>query len=98
MMNWSWKIGTLFGIPVRLHVSMLVFPFIAFSWVDGSGLVQLFTAAGLTLLLFGSIVAHELGHALTARRYGVHTLDIVLTPIGGMARIINMPSRPRHEI
>ncbi len=97
-MNWSWKIGTLFRIPVRLHVSMLVFPFIAFSWVDGSGLVQLLTAAGLTLLLFGSIVAHELGHALVARRFGVHTLDIVLTPIGGMARIVNMPSKPRHEM
>jgi stage IV sporulation protein FB len=97
-MNWSWKIGTLFRIPVRLHVSMLIFPFIAFSWVEGSGLPQLLTAAGLTLLLFGSIVAHELGHALTARRFGVHTLDIVLTPIGGMARIVDMPSTPRHEI
>jgi stage IV sporulation protein FB len=97
-MNWSWKIGTLFRIPVRLHVTMVAFPIIAFSWVDGSGPVQLLAAAGLTLLLFGSIVAHELGHALTARRFGVHTLDIVLTPIGGMARIANMPSRPRHEI
>jgi len=97
-MTWSWKIGTLFAIPVRVHVTMLIYPLIAFSWVEGSGPVQLLIAATLTVLLFGSIVAHELGHALTARRFGVHTIDIVLTPIGGMARIANMPGSPRHEI
>lgn len=97
-MNWAWKIGTAFGIPVRLHVSMLLIPFIAFSWVPGSGPLSLVTAAALVILLFGSVLLHELGHALTARRFGVRTADIILTPLGGMARLIDLPRRPRHEI
>ncbi|MFO8074079.1 MAG: site-2 protease family protein [Polyangia bacterium] len=97
-MRWAWKIGSLFGIPVRLHVSMLIFPVIAFSWVDGTGPLGFVIAAALTVLLFGSILAHEFGHALVARRFGVHTQDIILTPIGGMARLTSMPRNPRQEI
>jgi len=97
-MRWSWKIGSLFGIPVRLHVSMLIFPVIAFSWVDGTGPLGFVIAAALTVLLFGSILAHEFGHALVARRFGVQTQDIILTPIGGMARLTAMPRNPRQEI
>jgi stage IV sporulation protein FB len=97
-MSWSWKIGTLFGIPVRLHVSMVLIPFLAFGWVSGSGPAALITAAALVVLLFGSVLLHELGHALVARRFGVRTMDIVLTPLGGMARVIDMPRSPQHEI
>jgi len=97
-MNWSWKIGAAFGIPIRLHVSMLLIPFIAFSWVPGSGPVSMITAAALVILLFGSVLLHELGHALVARRFGVRTADIILTPLGGMARLVELPRKPRHEI
>lgn len=97
-MNWSWKIGTLFGIPIRLHFSMVLIPFLAFGWVSGSGPAALITAAALVALLFGSVLLHELGHALVARRFGVRTADIILTPLGGMARVIDMPRSPRQEI
>lgn len=97
-MSWSWKIGTLFGIPIRLHLSMVLIPFLAFGWVSGSGPAALITAAALVVLLFGSVLLHELGHALVARRFGVRTADIILTPLGGMARVIDMPRRPRQEI
>jgi stage IV sporulation protein FB len=97
-MGWSWKIGSLFGIPIRLHVSMAIVPFFAFSSVGSGDPLGLALALGLTALLFASVVAHELGHALAARRFGVRTEDIVLLPIGGMARIVNLPARPSHEI
>jgi stage IV sporulation protein FB len=97
-MSWSFKIGSLFGIPIRLHATMAIVPFFAFSSVESGDPVGFAIALALTLLLFGSVVAHELGHALVARRFGVRTEDIVLLPIGGVARIVNLPRRPAHEI
>ena len=97
-MGWAFKIGSLFGIPIRLHITMAIVPFFAYYTVGGGGAVGFALALALTVLLFGSVVAHELGHALTARRFGVRTADIVLLPIGGVARIVNLPKRPAHEI
>jgi Zn-dependent protease len=94
----SLSLGTVSGIPVRLHVTMLLIPFLLYSERSLESPLAFAVETGIVVLLFGSVLLHELGHALTARRFGVRTLDIVLTPIGGMARVIDMPSRPRHEI
>ncbi|MCU0661138.1 MAG: site-2 protease family protein [Myxococcota bacterium] len=91
----SLHIGTWFGIPVKLHWSMALLPLLTYQFFDrlGPWLWTLFE-----VLLFASVVVHEFGHALMGRRYGVKTHDIILTPLGGMARMINMPTSPKQEI
>lgn len=98
-MRGSLRLFTWFGIPVHLHWSFGLIFLYAF-WIgydnnlDISGTVWLM---GFFVALFGCVLLHEYGHALTARRYGVATHDIILTPIGGIARLEKMPEKPVQE-
>lgn len=99
-MRWSWRIATVAGIPVRVHATfflLLIWLFWA-SLSGGQGLLQAARSVGFILAAFGCIVLHELGHAITARRYGVSTRDITLLPIGGIARLDRIPEKPGQEI
>ena len=99
-MRWSFTVGRIAGIRVELHVTFLLFVgFIAIQngLLNGQPGAALAAVARM-LLIFGCVILHELGHALTARRFGIRTLDIVLLPIGGVARLERMPDRPQQEI
>lgn len=85
----------LFGIPVRLHFTFILL--LIFLVFIGVGDRQSGPATAIYILaLFGSVLLHELGHALAARQYGIRTLEIVMFPIGGVARLERMP-RARQE-
>jgi Zn-dependent protease/predicted transcriptional regulator len=99
-MKWSWKLGTFAGIDVYMHATFLILiGFVALSyWSAGQSLVAVVGGVGFILALFGCVVLHEYGHALTARKYGIKTRDITLLPIGGLARLERMPDEPRQEL
>jgi Zn-dependent protease len=94
----SWRIGTLFGIGIYVHATFLLLPAFVLLSNFGTGQIGLALFALLLILAgFGCVVLHELGHALTARYYGIETRDITLYPIGGVARLERLPERPVQE-
>lgn len=98
-MNWSFTIGRLFGSELRVHITF----FLLLAWVGYVAYAEGGPGAALSnvlfvLSLFVCVIAHEFGHALTARRYGIRTPDITLLPIGGLARLERMPEKPGQEI
>src|SRR5712671_4193927 len=93
----SWKIGTMFGIGIYVHATFLLLP----AFVFLANLREIDFALYTVMMIpavFGCVVLHELGHALTARRYGIQTRDITLLPIGGVARLERMPREPAQEL
>lgn len=88
----SYRIGSLFGFPIRLNLSFLLLLGAVFLWMGGMpGVVAM-------LFVFGSVLLHELGHALMARRLGVRMSSIDLHFFGGAARMVDMPASARDEI
>lgn len=97
-MNASWTIFRAFGIPVRLHWTFaLLAGFVGVTTYSQGGAAAAFAMVSLLLAVFACVVLHEFGHALTARRFGIRTRDITLLPIGGIAAIERMPSKPMQE-
>jgi Zn-dependent protease len=62
------------------------------------GWLDALRAVLLILSVFVCVVLHEFGHSLQVRRYGIRVRDVVLLPIGGMARAERIPEVPRQEI
>ncbi len=99
-MKWSLKVGQYSGIDVRMHLTfLLLVGWVALLyWRQGQSVSAAVAGVAFILAIFLCVVLHEFGHALAARRYGIKTRDIILLPIGGVARLEKMPTNPLHEL
>ena len=117
----SFRIGSLFGIPIKLDVTfLLILP--VFAYIIGAQLEEVADVINLTMGanleiatlvdpwwmpwllglaaatgLFVGVVFHELGHSLTAQRYGYPIDSITLWLLGGIAALTEMPENWRQE-
>jgi len=98
-MGGSFKIATVRGIDIKIHVTFfLILIYAAVVFGSGSrGFNGAIFGVVATLMLFGCVVLHELGHSLVAQRFGIPVRDITLWPIGGVARLERMPEKPSQE-
>lgn len=95
-MRWSSKLANIAGIEVKVHATFILI-LIYVAVLHWGSLQSVILGLAFILALFACVVLHELGHALTARRFGIRTRDIILLPIGGVARLERIPDQPRQE-
>lgn len=98
-MRYTLYAGSYFGIPVRIHFTfpLILLVFGIEAWVT-VGWPAALRAVVLIMAVFVCVVLHEFGHSLQVRRFGIRVRDVVLLPIGGMARAERIPEKPWQEI
>jgi Zn-dependent protease len=88
----SWRIGKLLGFPIEINLSFLILLGLVFVAYGG------FVGVMVVGLAFSSVLLHELGHAVVARKLGVHTSGIELGFLGGAAKMSNLPKHANTEL
>jgi Zn-dependent protease/CBS domain-containing protein len=88
--RWAFQIGSMLGIPIRIHATFVLI-LIYFGMAAAVANRNVPSGIALVLAFFACILLHELGHAAMARRFGIRTREIVLYPIGGIARLESIP-------
>ncbi len=98
--RWSWTIGRVAGIDIQVHATfLLLLLWVAFAEYQRAGTgAAAIQGVVFMLAVFGSVVLHEYGHALTAAHFGVRTRAILLLPIGGVSQLEQIPRNPRQEL
>jgi len=84
---------------ISLHFSFpLLLAYVCNEGWEKAGVAGLWWSAAIFLAVFTCVVLHELGHSLTARRFGVRVRRILLTPLGGIAEFDAIPRKPVQEL
>lgn len=97
-MRWAYRIGRIAGTDIKVHVTfLLLVAWFAWAAYNGGGAAAAVVATVFLLALFACVLLHEFGHILMARRFGVLTPDVILLPIGGVARLQRLPDEPKQE-
>ena len=96
----NFKIGSAFGIDIQLHWSFFLLPLVVacISVFQGDSIYQMALWIVFLVIILASVLIHEMGHALAAKRTGIPIVDIMLTPICGLARLERAPDTPRDEV
>ncbi|MCL4310333.1 MAG: site-2 protease family protein [Actinomycetota bacterium] len=100
-MKWSFKVGSAFGIELRIHLTFfLILVYAAFIWgsLYGEGIAGAFYGSLVIIALFVCVVIHELCHSKMAQHYGGEVSSITLLPIGGVSMMKKMPEEPTREL
>ncbi|MNX53384.1 putative zinc metalloprotease Rip3 [compost metagenome] len=99
-MKGSLKLGKIAGIGIYIHwtFSLLIIFIIFLNYRTGYNALQSAWSVIFILSVFVTVLLHELGHALMAKKYKIQTKDITLLPIGGLARLERLPEKPTEEL
>lgn len=99
MIKWSYRLLSVFGIEIRIHATFALALLIgALEFGTQFGARGAIFGVFLVSAIFVCVTLHELGHCFVARRFGAIVREIVLLPIGGIARLAREPSRPSEEL
>ena len=98
-MRWSYRIGRVAGTDIKVHVTfLLLLVWYGYEAYSTGGWAAARDTTLFVLTLFACVTLHEFGHILMARRFGVRTPDVLLLPIGGVARLERIPEEPKQEL
>lgn len=99
MIKGSFRLGSVSSFVIYLHWTLLVMFAAIFGlfMFRGASVGAALVAMLLIILVFASVILHELGHAFVARNFGIGTRDITMYPIGGIARLERNPSNAKEE-
>ncbi|MFZ4542751.1 MAG: site-2 protease family protein [Saprospiraceae bacterium] len=88
-MKGTFQIFRINKIPVKLHWTffILIVYMIVAGWYEDVNYVAVLLNCLFVLAVFICIILHELGHALTAKFFGIETMEVVILPVGGVAFI-----------
>ncbi|MEM9160391.1 MAG: site-2 protease family protein [Verrucomicrobiota bacterium] len=99
MLDWSIKLFRVCGIRLELHFTFFLLPFaIGIHGYQEAGPAGFLWGIFLISFAFTSVVMHELGHSLAARKFDISADRILLLPIGGIAQFQSLPRTPSQEI